>query len=468
MESLQLTAKQQECVDYKGEHLLVRGVAGSGKTTVLLKRARKHLEESKGAKIQLFTFNRTLAKYARSLASYIDPHAIKADHFHGWAKPVLQSLNIQIRHVKYPKKVIKDCLEALEKAKPYRLYKESTKFWEEEFSWMKGRQLLTLEDYLKADRKGRGASVRVTMEDRPYIFQAFEKYQQKLKSMKAVDFDDYALLLLQNFDRIPKGAFMDHILIDEAQDLHEAQMKIMRKLSLKSMTIAADKAQKIYKTTFAWKDIGINIRGKGSKFLNNSFRSTKQIIELARSIQQSDPLFDENDEEYLPSVTPDVEGTIPSVFYLKDRLHEDEFVVELIKKSIEEDNEQTIGLLSRFWEDLNRFQEELQKHGIESEIIRDEEGDVLTPGVKLTTFHSAKGLEFDTVILTRLENKILPYISRRQELDDEYLSTERKLFYVSMTRAKHLLYMTCGGREPSPFFDQMNRNLYRLKRLEKL
>ena len=45
------------------------------------------------------------------------------------------------------------------------------------------------------------------------------------------------------------------------------------------MTIAADVAQKIYKKTFTWKEVGIDISGKSSKSLSKSFRSTKQIVD---------------------------------------------------------------------------------------------------------------------------------------------------------------------------------------------
>lgn len=36
-----LTPKQQEVLDYRGDHLLIKGIAGGGKTTVLLRKAKK-------------------------------------------------------------------------------------------------------------------------------------------------------------------------------------------------------------------------------------------------------------------------------------------------------------------------------------------------------------------------------------------------------------------------------------------
>ncbi len=64
--------------------------------------------------------------------------------------------------------------------------------------------------------------------------------------------------------------------------------------------------------------------------------------------------------------------------------------------------------------------------------------------VLVTTFHGAKGLEFDDVFLIGLHNDALPH---RRTLEDtsrrrftEALEEERRLLYVGMTRAKSRLY----------------------------
>jgi DNA helicase-2/ATP-dependent DNA helicase PcrA len=68
--------------------------------------------------------------------------------------------------------------------------------------------------------------------------------------------------------------------------------------------------------------------------------------------------------------------------------------------------------------------------------------------VTLITLHSAKGLEFPIVFITGVEDGLLP-ISRAIEVswsDPMPLEEERRLFYVGITRAKDLLFITHAAR----------------------
>jgi DNA helicase-2/ATP-dependent DNA helicase PcrA len=64
-------------------------------------------------------------------------------------------------------------------------------------------------------------------------------------------------------------------------------------------------------------------------------------------------------------------------------------------------------------------------------------------GVHLLTLHKAKGLEFDTVFLPRLEEKELP---SRQARTPAEIDEERRLLYVGMTRAKRVLWLSWSGK----------------------
>lgn len=80
--------------------------------------------------------------------------------------------------------------------------------------------------------------------------------------------------------------------------------------------------------------------------------------------------------------------------------------------------------------------------------------------VTLTTVHSSKGLEFDTVFIVDLINDEFP---SREYLNGELLEEERRLFYVAMTRAKKRLFLSypeTRGRnyeEASIFYEECIR-----------
>jgi DNA helicase-2/ATP-dependent DNA helicase PcrA len=102
----------------------------------------------------------------------------------------------------------------------------------------------------------------------------------------------------------------------------------------------------------------------------------------------------------------------------------------------------------------------------------DEEEGKLDARIWLMTLHSAKGLEFPTVILAGLEEGLFPHA--RSSDDDEELEEERRLCYVGMTRARGRLVLTGASRrrifgeyqasEPSRFIDEVPPEL--LDRIE--
>jgi DNA helicase-2/ATP-dependent DNA helicase PcrA len=56
------------------------------------------------------------------------------------------------------------------------------------------------------------------------------------------------------------------------------------------------------------------------------------------------------------------------------------------------------------------------------------------------TVHAAKGLEFDVVFITGLEQGLFPHDNSTQERDG--LEEERRLMYVALTRARKRLYLS--------------------------
>ncbi len=116
--------------------------------------------------------------------------------------------------------------------------------------------------------------------------------------------------------------------------------------------------------------------------------------------------------------------------YLKDSFEKDE--AEAKKDNIKElingvlfFEERNIATLDTFLQEVSLLQEQMN--------VKEESSDF----VRLMTFHAAKGLEFDTVILTGVEEGIIP--SAHSMYYPEALEEERRLMYVGITRAKERL-----------------------------
>lgn len=96
--------------------------------------------------------------------------------------------------------------------------------------------------------------------------------------------------------------------------------------------------------------------------------------------------------------------------------------------------------------------------------------------VQMMSLHAAKGLEFDFVIITGLEEEILP--SGKALTTNEELEEERRLFYVGVTRAKEYLMLTHASyrnrfgtimhQVPSRFIKEIGSTLIKTIDTEKL
>ncbi len=115
---------------------------------------------------------------------------------------------------------------------------------------------------------------------------------------------------------------------------------------------------------------------------------------------------------------------------------------------------------------LSAFADHLRKH--QNNLIYDERAE----SVLLATLHAAKGLEFRAVFMVGCEDGLLPLAPRTElskEAEQEHIQEERRLFFVGMTRAAEVLYLT-GAKErlgfsgleqrmPSPFLSEIPAEL---------
>jgi DNA helicase-2/ATP-dependent DNA helicase PcrA len=136
---------------------------------------------------------------------------------------------------------------------------------------------------------------------------------------------------------------------------------------------------------------------------------------------------------------------------------------ELVNLAVRYDDVPSPGGIERLLEEaaLQSEQDSLRENGERA-------------AVSLMTVHASKGLEFDAVFVTGLEQGLFPSTREAEDRDNE---EERRLFYVAMTRARKRLFlsyaherMKYGTREPSipsEFFEDIDERLmlsYKKKR----
>ncbi len=112
------------------------------------------------------------------------------------------------------------------------------------------------------------------------------------------------------------------------------------------------------------------------------------------------------------------------------------------------------------------LQDYLSDVSLRSEI---DEWDESAKRISLMTLHNAKGLEFDFVFITGLEDGLIPHYKSQSE--ERQYEEERRLLYVGITRARKRLFLTYAQQRDvlrggsmytalSPFFREIPSNVF--------
>jgi superfamily I DNA/RNA helicase len=454
----------------------IKGVAGSGKTTVALYRA-KHLLETQNtlfqeAKVIIFTFNKTLSAYIKAVSPYInggysnesdkispktpDGLNVQVVNFHSWAyrfagikynQTIMQRTQIEI---------IGSIINQMNSDTSNVLNKRP-EFFQEEVSWIKGKLFRDESEYLNARRIGRGTSDRITKKDKIVIWDVYNRYNAELKNRGKVDFDDYAVLCLNKINNSPNFTPpYTHIIIDEAQDLNKAQILTISKIvdhETNSLSIIADAAQRIYKSGFVWSEVGINVRGGRTIEFKKNYRNTVHIANAALSL-----LNHENDKSEFTEVKMALKGGgNPKVGYFNDFREQICWLITELSKLRENDEISNTVILHRTNAGVKDLDGSLSEYGYSTEFVKSSQPvNYESDSIKICTMSSVKGLEFKNVFIIDLNDDLIPFPPGFISDDDEFhISIERRLLYTCMTRARNNLYLLSSGT-PSRYLNEIN------------
>lgn len=478
-----LTKEQQECLKYTGDKvLMVKGVAGAGKSVVIQTLAKKLVDaysNSAENKVAIFTYQNTLVSTTKEfleingtssegvLVATVNSH-IKAiyDEMVAIGKAPKKTFPFSIKGDSQRLKNVEIAIEQHRKKYGYHKFHDLPyKFWLDEFDWMKRRNIWTTDKahYITIKRKGRGGNVRMTAAHKTVAFQIYTCYCEYLEKSGQGDWADQTLYVVRHPEAIPDKYKYTHILIDEAQDLSCAQMLALIALIHNGgdMTIAMDINQRIHSTEWTPKMIGIDA---AVKKLTKSMRTTIQIDALAESVRCiNDDNLDEDDKNN--NAKPEKSGPIPVLAHLDSRPAEKKYVTDVIKRTLIEYPQATIGIIASMNKQLNIYSEWMTDAGINHEIVAAKNTfSMKTKGVKIATAFSAKGLEFNFVIIPMFAEGYFPYTHAVENAEEyeTFMFKMRNLVYVSMTRAKNGLYISWWGNGGSRFIADMDKSLYQL------
>lgn len=465
--------------DFSGAFRLSGG-AGTGKTVVAIHRARRLARDNPDARIVLTTFNSTLAQGLKTDFKALDPGLRIADRpgDPGVYVGGIDALGRDVLHrsgdaataararvfgdgdgVEFGSKrtssdaVWRDVAQSVDSGLDAKLAVPA--FLETEYvAVVLANRVTTLEQYAKVARPGRG--VRLSRPQRIAVWKLVEAFRRRSQMDESISFPEVLALAAEALRvRAERdGTYLaDHVIVDEAQDLHATHWALLRALVAErpnDLFIAEDSHQRIYGSPVVLSRFGVKIVGR-SRRLTLNYRTTAQNLHFAVSVLSGAEYRDlEQGEESTSDYRSARNGPAPELISCPDLAAELEAVATKVKSWLVEDGvePESIAVLTRSQDERDRFVRGLGERGVTARAV---DKNSPTPGQPLVmTMHRAKGMEFSRVILAGADEKHVPSPATLRNVPDEEraeaLLRERSLLYVASSRARDALVVTWSGK----------------------
>lgn len=319
-----------------------------------------------------------------------------------------------------------------------------------------GQNLRNVDAYLNASRRGRGTALGPAR--RREVWNGVERFEQLLRDRgETTHLRICARAAVLLADGVAPYA---HVVVDESQDLHPAQWRVLRAAvspGPDDLFITGDPHQRIYDSRVSLGSLGITTGGRSFR-LRVNYRSTEEI--LAWSARLLAPVavdaLDGKGTDSLAGYRSLLHGRHPQAQGFATRQVETEALVTRIRALLAEGlAPREIGVCARFNLSLDAAEEKLKAAGIPVLRVKGKATQG-TEGIRLATMHAMKGLEFRAVSVLGVDEGSVPFAREitPREADhlqhDADLLRERCLLFVACTRAREALSVTWSGT-PSPF-----------------
>lgn len=463
--------------DFNGPFRLTGG-AGTGKTVVLLHRARALAQRDPQAKVVLTTFTKALGRnLVRDLERLdSDIHLSDSINLPGVSVRGIDQLAAAVRDAAGPtfgaaaESVLgrriesartlrsnadgwRDAIDEIEPDLPDPLLSET--FFEGEYlQVVLPQSVTTREEYFGARRPGRGVALDRRKRGQVWsVIERFRKTARMRSELNWAELSSIAAAWLRGPGAI-SSTFVDHILVDEGQDLTPSRWQLIRAIAREGKNdifIADDSHQRIYGRHVVLSRFGIKVVGR-SRRLTLNYRTTEQNLRFAMQVLSGADYVDAGGEQETNGGYRSARrGPEPTVIEGKSQNDQLDAITDLVQEWVSDDvTPETVAILVRFNNDAILVLDALGRAGIPSALLK---GNAAPSGkVLVMTMHTAKGMEFSRVVPFDISEGTFPPAwlldkSVPEEQDDLRLRW-RSLLYVAASRARDALVVSWSG-EPS-------------------
>jgi DNA helicase-2/ATP-dependent DNA helicase PcrA len=390
-----LNEEQQQVVVSNDRFLFLLAGAGSGKTRVLIERMKRLIAEGEDPRGMLaITFTR---KASIEMQERLNDSRVSIHTFH------------QLAYIK-----LEECFNF-----------EVNVIDEGELQNYTEDDLLSITNYKNSLYKGKKPKV-------------FDRYQQDLIRHSSVDFDDLLITFLREIKHHPERLRYRFIFVDEFQDTNPLQYALLKQLTQKDTSVFAvgDPDQSIYQFRGATPQIiddFIKDYQASVYKLTLNYRSHRAIL------MRANQLIKYNSRKYPKDLIPtkDEQGKAFAMRF-NDDIHEAQTIISIIK-ILKQQGTPYENIAVFFRHHHRAYSLMLSFHDEHIQFQRQDDLETFHEGIHLMSIHQSKGLEFDVVFIIGCEEGILP--SRRINMISAH-EEERRLMFVAITRARHLLIAT--------------------------
>ncbi len=433
----------------------VTGGAGTGKTVTAMHRAKwLAVQLPEGSKVLFTTFTKNLAEDISENLDRLIPDKVVRDrievcHLDSWAVNWFRE-HQNSEHIFY---IFDDIWEWAYKNNPDPSL--SLDFYKEEWDRILLRyEVFDKESYRAVSRVGRPA-LKGGINKRDAVWQVFEAFLNFCGKKHHLDIGRLMIKCRKLIEESGETLY-DAIVVDEGQDLSVQAYKLLRVMAgpehPNDLFIVGDTRQRIYQHKQSFSECGINIKGRSAR-LRMNYRTTEEIRAAAVKILDGIEFDDmEDGNEAINGYRSLIHGENPVICSFVKPDEEVLFLKERIDSFLAKGEDlKNICLVTRTGGQIKQYEKLLRSLDIPYVELSKEKDDRETDGLRISTMHRIKGLEFNHVLLAGVDTDRFPLktLIRDNWNEDQYAEfekTERCLLYVAMTRAKMTVTITASGK----------------------